>query len=412
MNFKLELRGSKTIKAIYIRIYKSRFDISAPTNFSISESDWDSEKQLTKNDPDLNVKLTELLAFAMKRFNKDVGSGIIIDKLWLKSAVSEFCNRPKSEVSLRNHNWTIYLSDFSDYWLAEKSLKWKIAGEPMSEKSKLNYSSAAGFLKLFESDSKILLSACDGEFIQDFADYLSGMEYAKSSIRKTVERIRFFLSRAIEENLNVNKGFNRKIYVKDTEQVDDLYLNEEQINHIFNFDFSDDYDLDNARDNLIISCWTGQRISDFMHNLDVSNISDGMIRIKTQKTGAYVIIPVHPQVKSILSKRFGQLPKKTSDKEYNVLIKQVAKECGFTKVVFGKLFDKKTMRKKTGNFEQWRLISSHVGRRSAATNLKGKVSDEVIRSCLGWSSKALQDHYTKTTKIEYANELKKLYERI
>ena len=49
-------------------------------------------------------------------------------------------------------------------------------------------------------------------------------------------------------------------------------------------------DLEDAKDNLVLSCLTSLRISDFMGGLDISKIKNNVIQIKTKKTHSFVAI--------------------------------------------------------------------------------------------------------------------------
>ena len=93
--------------------------------------------------------------------------------------------------------------------------------------------------------------------------------------------------------------------------ADSIYLNDIEINKIFNHDFKGVERLENTRDLFIIGLRTGLRISDFLRLKD-ANIKNGYIEIETQKTGQTVTIPLHNQVKAILEKRKG-FPRTISD---------------------------------------------------------------------------------------------------
>jgi hypothetical protein len=43
--------------------------------------------------------------------------------------------------------------------------------------------------------------------------------------------------------------------------------------------------------------------------LDTSNMKDGVFKIKTKKTGASIVVPIHPIVKDVIDS-FGNLPQK------------------------------------------------------------------------------------------------------
>ncbi len=192
------------------------------------------------------------------------------------------------------------------------------------------------------------------------------------------------------------------------------YLNEEEIKSIFNFDFSHDKTMDEVRDNFVIGLWSGLRISDFLTHLDVSNIEDGFIKIKTQKTKTKVAIPIHPQVAAILKKRNGKLPEKISTQNFNDKIKIIAKLCNIDEEMIGGVMkvDKKTKikRKVIGVYKKWELVTSHICRRSFATNLFGKIPNKVLIDICGWANEEMLFNYNKQTKMESAMILKKHWE--
>src|SRR5690606_27699258 len=98
--------------------------------------------------------------------------------------------------------------------------------------------------------------------------------------------------------------------------------------------------LDNARDWLIISCYTGQRISDFMRfNKSMIREERGksFLDIKQRKTGKSVSIPLLPEVVRILDKRGGEFPRAISHQRYNDYVKDVCELAGLTDKVSGGL---------------------------------------------------------------------------
>lgn len=80
----------------------------------------------------------------------------------------------------------------------------------------------------------------------------------------------------------------------------------------------------------------------------------------------------------ILAKRNGQFPRKISDVKYNDYIKEVCKRAGLTQKVEGSKKietspESKQYRKEEGIYPKWELVSSHIGRRSFATNFYGTI---------------------------------------
>jgi hypothetical protein len=81
-------------------------------------------------------------------------------------------------------------------------------------------------------------------------------------------------------------------------------------------------------------------------------------------------------------------------------------------MVYGKLFDKDLKRKKIGCFEKYKLLSSHVARRSFATNNYGKVNDATLNSICGWTKDSkMLNHYNKTSKLEHAKKLEESWRK-
>jgi hypothetical protein len=114
-------------------------------------------------------------------------------------------------------------------------------------------------------------------------------------------------------------------------------------------------------------------------------------------------------VESILRKRFGQLPKKTSTFEYNRLIRIVCQLAEIDNQILAKVWNPSKKRKEIKYVKKYEAISSHVGRKSLASNLYGKVPNEVLTSICGWASEELLLHYNKTSKKEYAQQLKEFW---
>ncbi len=408
MNISFNLKGVKTIKKLYVRMHYGKLDLLVSTNLMLMESQWNSDTQTAVNDNDINIGLSGLKLAILKQFNKDYVLGTAITKLWLENVIKTSFMRPKAEVSLVNPAHTLFVTDFSRNWIQNHADSWKVsANKKMGKTLKGQY---LKFIETLEEYEKLIgekwqLRSLSVNDINGFVQYLETENYQNSTIKRNVGRLKFFLLRAEENNLEVSSAFKQRIYFEKEEEIDGVYLNETEIAKIYNLDLNHDEMMDNVRDNLMISVWTGLRISDFMHNLKLENIKDGLISIKTKKTGSFVKIPTHPNVKSILKKRFGNLPQKIASDEYNKQLKVVCQLAEIDNMVYGKLFNPKTKRKEVGYHKKFLLCASHIGRKSLISNLKGKVSDELLMNIGGWTTKTMVEHYSKITKTEYAKEL-------
>jgi len=410
MNIKFSTYSKKSgLQQVIVRLYYGRFDLSAKLEVFVAENDWNDASQLTNSSNLVNEKLLKLKSEILARYNEDYVRGVLINKSWLSQIISEIFNRPSEEKKLINSDANIYLVEFANEWLKTKSPTWKTSHSKVMNKTlKGQYQNAVDLLAEFEqfANYKIVLKDLKTEDFYAFIDYLQNeLDYNISTIERILSRIKFFCARCKENGLKISPEYTKRIYLdKEQDEIETVYLNEIEIDKIYNLQIEDE-DLDHARDLLIISCYCGLRVSDFMYNLDTSKIKDGIISIKTKKTGTFVKIPVHNYISSILNKRFGNLPKRFNEHEYNTLIKKIGEIAKIDNLVFGSLWDSDKKRKVKGYNPKFKYFSSHIGRRSLISNLRGKISDEALASIGGWSTTNLLDTYNKTTKIEYAEQL-------
>ena len=123
--------------------------------------------------------------------------------------------------------------------------------------------------------------------------------------------------------------------------------------------------LDIVRNKFLIGAYTGLRVSDYNRMTDI-NVDGNFIKITTKKTGAHVIIPIHPILRKIIDGGF-DLATPISEQKINRHIKEVARCAGITKMAEGvKIVEGRTV---SGFWEKCEMITTHTARRSAATNM-------------------------------------------
>jgi integrase len=177
--------------------------------------------------------------------------------------------------------------------------------------------------------------------------------------------------------------------------------------------------LINTRDWLIISCFTGQRISDFMRfNKEMIRVEDSktLLEFDQQKTGKTMTIPLHSKVMLILKKYNGDFPKRISDQKYNDYLKEVCKIAKLHQMVKGKKqmnISKDPLERKVrrveGMYPKYELVTSHIGRRSFATNHYGKIPTSYLIYVTGHSSEEMFLNYIGKSNKDMALELTKYF---
>lgn len=415
MNVKFTLESSKNeFKPLSVRLYHSNLDLKCNTGIFSIASEW-SEETESFISYDMNLKIQQLKVAIIENFNICYSTGGILNTLWLKDVIKTNFNRPTKEVNFTSQNYSIYFSDFAEYWIREFSPKWKTSARKLMSKVLISqYSKFVEHWKVYEATlpAKIMLKSLSQEDIYGYIEFLSEEKYAISTIKRNfIERVHFFCNRAESLGFQVSKGCFDNIFYESEEEVDGVYLTEEEIKRIVDKSFLFDQELNIAKQNYLVLLYTGLRATDGLKNIDISNIKDGMIKIKTQKTGQSVVIPLHPVILDVLKQNFGNLPPRMNLDTFNKAIKTICMLCNIDEEIEGKLFNQKLQRKVRGVYPKWKLISSHSCRRGFATIHYGKLPDAVISSVLGWSDngKMLQ-HYVQHTKTDYANVLKDFWQ--
>ena len=420
------LKQKNPYSQIYIRFWNGRkYDFKTSTGLQVQFKDWNEKDEKVRNkvtatDKDfINSKLLELKAFVIENFNTEYNTGQIIGKEWLKTKVNSFFNRV-DDTKPEKIYFIAWIDDFIK--TAPKRLN---KGKPISERTILAYKSILNNFKEYETVKKLKLKHSDinTAFYFDLIDYFrTEKKYSENTIGNQIKYLKFFCGKIEIENLPIPKDYKNGEFVKPKETATDIYLTTAEIETIYKFDLSNNPRLDNVRDLLIIGLNTGLRISDFMR-LDLSHIKTDTIRIEAQKTGKTAEIPINTQIETTLNKRGGNLPKSISEQNFNEYLKELGELIGFNEPVKGAKMvcineDEanlkgvaKVFRKVSGTFPKYELMTSHICRRSFATNLYGQISTPVIMAITGHATETQFLMYIKKTNAENTEILRNFFKR-
>ena len=262
---------------------------------------------------------------------------------------------------------------------------------------------------------KFKASDVDSSFKALFNDYYELHGYNKNTIKKNFKFIKTYCYYARDNGIEVNPNL-KKLSISG-EDTKDIYLTLDELELIKTFTGLSDK-LDNVRDWLLISCFTAQRISDFSRfgkDMIIELENQKLISFKQTKGQKEIVIPLLPEVQDVLDKRGGEFPRKISDQRFNEYVKELCKIIGFTQEVDGSVIknagdDKdKRYRKVKGTYPKYMLVSSHIGRRSFATNFYGKIPTPLLMSATGHSTEKQFLEYIKIAEVDSALELAKRY---
>ena len=381
---------------------KTRLRIS--TGFNTDGKTWEQVKQKKGGTPEAQKMRTQLKELSEQIINalNDVPNPTID---WLQSQVNQFRGIvvETDENSLLNN-----IQNYVDC-LPTKKMRYGKIGATYSSVQK--YKALKNKIELYEkfSNKKYLVSDVSPNWIKDFEKWMYKTEKLNTN---TAGRYIKFLKTVctyagandikIDKNLATVKGYS--------ETHTPIFLTFDELAIIEEMTFEREA-LDNAKDWLIIGCYIGQRVSDLL-KLTKKNLTTiagmEMISLKQQKTGKSVMIPIHPIVKSILNKNNG-FPYKISDQRFNEYVKDVCELAGITEPVKGgkMVTDKvsKKTRKQFGIFPKHELVSSHVCRRSFASNFYGDIPTSILKDITAHSTEAQFLQYIGKSQTDSALQL-------
>lgn len=296
-------------------------------------------------------------------------------------------------------------------------------GKPLDKGTIKTYKNTLTKLEEFhKSQYKLKFDKITLTFYEDFIGWLYDKSYSTNYIGTIIKILKTIMNASFERELHNNLDFKKRGFKKPTEQVDNIYLNVDELKRFKETDLSsinllitesgvrlDREKLERARDLFLISSYTGLRVGDF-NRLSKENftVREGVkfLNISTKKTGKKVAIPLHPVVMEVLNKRDGYPPKKLPEQHINYAIKKIAEKAEIDDLV------EKTItragKKVTKKYKKYELVTNHTGRRSFCTNayLSGMPTVDIM-AISGHSSERVFYNYIKADHLQKAKKISK-----
>jgi integrase len=240
-------------------------------------------------------------------------------------------------------------------------------------------------------------------YSQKFEKHLIAKNQSLNTIGKYSQTLKSILAVAYKDGIHKNQYY--KDYPVHREETVNIYLNESEIDQLFDLDLSHIPHLDRVRDMFVIGTQTGLRFSD-LYAIKKHHINGDVITLKTFKTGTTVEIPIFPKTRAVLEKYNYELPDPISNQKFNEYIKEVGKRAGFDTIT------RKAVKRATGedvnHKKKYELITTHTMRRSFCTNLY--LADYPILGICKISGHATETEFIKYVKVTKKENAKSLLE--
>jgi len=392
------------------RFNETDFVFGANTKFEVLKDYWNKQHKKKSKDIDIsnrqtevNTELNKIENHVLNAFNSVNPDEI--NKEWLQTQIDYYYNPPQQAEKLPTelNKYLLHYIDAKRTEVTESTIK------------KCNV--IKQLLTRYQSHYKknLLLTDIDTNFKTHFENYCLSNGYAPNTIARTIRFIKTICKHAKSNGLETSYQLD-SIKVK-YHKIESVYLTVNELEAIEKTSGLVEY-LDNARDWLLISCYTGQRVSDFMRftkemirfEKNKEGVLKPLIEFTQKKTGKEMTVPLSQKVMDILSKRNGEFPRAISDQKYNDYIKIVCREAKITQKVNGSVISETApesgiYRKETGVFEKCDLVTSHIGRRSFATNNYGTIPTSFLIYVTGHSTEAMFLNYIGKSNKDIAMEL-------
>lgn len=400
------LQSKSANSNIYARYSINRTSVfKRKTGFVINPKDWSEDKSqpIQKNEElkALKSKLDKLAVFLNDAYNNAISTGVEFTGSWLQFQIDLFNNKiVVVDLDILTNSIDEYVDNSEN--LRSGSIK--------------NLANLKKFIANYETDylkgKQVLIRDIDLNFIDAFKKYHISKGRSINYIGTYISILRAVVNKASLNGIPVHPQFKQIKAIKQIKEPDEIIiLTEAEQELIKNVVLVRDAHI-NARKWLLLGCLIGQRSSDLL-NITDNNIKDikdmKIIELKQQKTGKLVAIPLLPDALEIIN---NGIPYKINLEHFNKYSKEVCKEAKINTIVKGKMRIDKKRTLTAGFFEKWQVISSHVCRRSFATNFYGKIPTSVLMNITAHGTETMFLSYIGKTTYDNAYQMLEYFSKL
>ncbi len=217
---------------------------------------------------------------------------------------------------------------------------------------------------------KLNFEQINRQFLTNFIQYFKEKNYSLNTISRHVKHLRMFMRSAREEGLHNNFEIDHRRFRVSQQEVDQIFLKENELESLLDLDLSKKPKLEIVRDVFLIGCYIAQRYSDYktINKKQIIQLDNKRIAVEIfqSKTGKRTIIPLREEAASLLKKYDFNLPY-TYEQLMNTKIQEIAKMAGLEDLTKSYLIV--NSRRVKIKIPRYKLIKTHTARRSGCTNM-------------------------------------------
>lgn len=387
------------------------------TGLTINPKDWSGttgkpkQSNTTANNKNLSSKLEHLSTAIYDNVNNASSKGIIITGDWLKHQIDVHFERTNEKKQSE------LVTDAIQSIIDGAEFRKNGTGGIGLSKSRLNaYNSLKLIFTEYQKTNSFKVKEVNVKFANDFLKWLlHTKKYSKAYAIKKIEDLKTVCNNAETEGIKTHPQL-KKISNGKPKNESVIYLTPLELDKIANSDKIKTDALQNARKWLLLGCNIGQRGGDLLNINETNFVTRNgyeVIELTQQKTGKNVTIPVLETTKEILKTG---LPYKISIQKLNEYVKDVCELAEINEMTKGGIVEvtekgkgNKQKRKVYGSFPKHELITSHVCRRSFATNNYGVLPTPLIMQITAHGTEKMFLNYIGKDRLDYAQQIADFY---
>lgn len=426
-------RSKRASAALTVRLQDhdsshKKFQFEGKTDLEVSKLYWEVTRHKKRNVDatdkkeiaEVNAKLSPLETHLLKKYKEEQPKPD--NKNWLKQTLQNFYNpKPQEKKSELLTHWISHVIETANTRENSKG------GLGLSKSRVKSYKNLLNIITEYQGRKQFKVKDVDIAFGKDFLNWLlNTRNYSEGYAKKKIDDLKTVCADAEVNGTEVSHQL-KKVKGGKTKNDFIVYLTPQELEKISNYPLENE-SLQNVRKWLLLGCSIGQRGGDLLSLTEDNFITRNgleLIELKQQKTGKNVTIPVLPTTKEILGEG---LPYKIAIQNFNNQLKELCQLVGInepttgTKIVLldksgniiekdqkGKYKEKGTKRKITGIFPKYELITSHVCRRTFATNQYGILPTPLIMQITAHSTEKMFLGYIGKSSMDYAQQIANFY---
>lgn len=401
VNFYLKEPNSDRETLILVKYNSGNLRFKLSTGERIHPDKWNEKTQRAKKNysgaSDLNDLLKSMEA-EVNRIRRDaIASGVPLNADHFKKEFSLFLQKEPKEKK-------ISLVEALDEFMKVKK-----------DKLSFNYLRSVNAMKNHliayakEQKVKMTFESINLSFYDSFTSYLYAKGQTNNTVGTNINRLKRFLDWASMMGYNSTTGYKEKGFrAMEDDELEVIYLTEEELFRIFTLDLCDSQRLYNVREAFCFQCFTGLRFSD-IEELQPDDVKGDELTITTRKTRDLITVPLNNYALEILQRNSFRL-NTISNQKTNDYLKEIGQRAELNEVF--EIVRFRGSVRIPEKFKKYQLLSTHTARRTFITlSLEKGMRPEVVMKITGHRSMKNFMRYVKITDKVKKIELQRVWNR-